>query len=128
MSDLATATSWDPTAAEPVRDGSVLILVVLASLAYPTRVGETAALNKGSGPWVLSRQGSLPWVRRRPHLSVALVQQLVARTYHIHVRELEALLWQSLTASTEGRLGPVDHPETVASLPETDLKVRGRTR
>lgn len=66
MSDLATTTSWDPIAAEPERDDSVLTLVVLAALGDPERVGESAALAKGAGPWVLGRQGTLPWVRRRP--------------------------------------------------------------
>lgn len=66
MSDLATTTSWDPTAADPETDDAVLTFVVLACVGDPGRVGESAPLEKGAGPWVLGRQGDLPWRRRRP--------------------------------------------------------------
>ncbi len=43
-------------------------------------------------------------------ISCGLVRQLVAHRYRTHVRELEALLWQSLQASRSDSLLPIELP------------------
>lgn len=57
-------------------------------------------------------------VRGVPRTTLGLVQQLVTHPYTTHVRELEALLWASISAAREDTLDVVeDAPVTAATQP-----------
>ena len=46
------------------------------------------------------------FVDDQPQLSIGLLRELLLRDYRTHIREVEALLWQSMVASPEGVLLP----------------------